>query len=192
MSQTSTSTKALIGALLAGSVGVIIFLFVHLSGDPSKPVSIGSKSAAACAKGEKCMPDVRFIDTNGTAYTHEQLHGKVVVVNFWATWCKPCQKEIPAFSKVYDKYKARGVVFLGVLTGDQASSDELLNFASDNMMTYPIVRENSDIRMSFLDDMDNLPTTLIFDRGGKQIYGRAGGLSETRLSELLEPLVAQN
>ncbi|MGE0402059.1 MAG: TlpA family protein disulfide reductase [Kofleriaceae bacterium] len=191
MSQTSTSTKALIGALLAGSVGVIIFLFVHLSGDPSKPVSIGTQKAAACTKGEKCMPDVRFIDTNGTAYTYEQLRGKVVVVNFWATWCKPCQKEIPAFSKVYDRYKSRGVVFLGVLTGDQASSDELLNFASDNMMSYPIVRETSDIRMSFIDDMDNLPTTLIFDRGGKQVYGRAGGLSEARLSELLEPLVAQ-
>jgi thiol-disulfide isomerase/thioredoxin len=192
MSQTSTSTKALIGALLAGSVGVIIFLFVHLSGDPNKPVSIGTAKAAACEKGEKCMPDVRFIDTNGATYTHEQLHGKVVVVNFWATWCKPCQREIPAFSKVYEKYKARGVVFLGVLTGDQATPDEVLNFASDNMMTYPIVRENSDIRMSFLDDMDNLPTTLIFDRGGKQIYGRAGGLSEQRLSELLEPLARQN
>lgn len=191
MSQTSTSTKALIGALLAGSVGVIIFLFVHLSSDPSKPVSIGTAKAAACTKGEKCLPDVRFIDTNGVAYTHEQLHGKVVVVNFWATWCKPCQKEIPAFSRVYDKYKPRGVVFLGVLTGDQATADELLNFASDNEMTYPIVRENSDIRMSFIDDMDNLPTTLIFDRAGKQIYGRAGGLSEQRLSELLEPLVAQ-
>jgi thiol-disulfide isomerase/thioredoxin len=191
MSNTSTSTKALIGALLAGSVGVIIFLFVHLSGDPSKPVSIGTQKAAACTKGEKCLPDVRFIDTNGTVYTHEQLRGKVTVVNFWATWCKPCLKEIPAFSKVYDKYKERGVVFLGVLTGDQATSDELLNFASDNMMTYPIVRENSDIRMSFIDDMDNLPTTLIFDRAGKQIYGRAGGLSEQRLSELLEPLVAQ-
>ena len=191
MSNTSTSTKALIGALLAGSVGVIIFLFVHLSSDPSKPVSIGTAKAAACTKGEKCLPVVRFIDTTGVAYTHEQLRGKVIVVNFWATWCKPCQKEIPAFSKVYDKYKQRGVVFLGVLTGDQATSDELLNFASDNMMTYPIVRENSDIRMSFIDDMDNLPTTLIFDRAGKQIYGRAGGLSEQRLSELLEPLVAQ-
>jgi thiol-disulfide isomerase/thioredoxin len=191
MSNTSTSTKALIGALLAGSVGVIIFLFVHLSGDPSKPVSIGAAKAAACNKGEKCLPDVRFIDTNGTAYTYEQLRGKVVVVNFWATWCKPCLKEIPAFSRVYDKYKPRGVMFLGVLTGDQATADELLNFASDNEMTYPIVRESSDIRMSFIDDMDNLPTTLIFDRGGKQIYGRAGGLSEQRLSELIEPLVAQ-
>lgn len=191
MSKTSTSTKALIGALLAGSVGVIIFLFVHLSGDPSRPVSIGTSKAAACTTGDKCMPDLRFIDTNGTVYTREQLHGKVVVVNFWATWCKPCTKEIPAFSAVYDKYKSRGVVFLGVLTGDPASADELLNFASDNMMSYPIVRENSDIRMSFIDDMDNLPTTLIFDRGGKRVYGRAGALTEQRLSELLEPLVAQ-
>ena len=43
----------------------------------------------------------------GTAYTAQQLAGKVVVVNFWATWCHPCQKEIPDLSKLYEKYKAR-------------------------------------------------------------------------------------
>lgn len=191
MSNTPTSTKALIGALLAGSVGVIIFLFVQLSGNPDRPISVGTAKASACSKHETCLPDVKFIDTNGVAYTYETLKGKVVVVNFWATWCKPCLKEIPAFSRVYDKYKDRGVVFLGVLTGDNADASSLLNFQSDNEMTYPVVRESSDIRMSFINDMDNLPTTLIFDRGGKQVTKKVGSLDDRRLSEILEPLVGQ-
>src|SRR5574338_641200 len=87
------STKALIGILLAGTVGILIFLFVHLSGDSPK-VAIGTKQAEACAKGgDDCLPVVSYVDTQGVAYSHESLHGKVVIVNFWATWCGPRSEE---------------------------------------------------------------------------------------------------
>ncbi|HEY4180115.1 MAG TPA: TlpA disulfide reductase family protein [Kofleriaceae bacterium] len=192
MSNVTTSTKALIGALLAGSVGVIIFLFVHLSADGKKTFDVGTAKAAACEKGEKCLPTLKFMDTTGKVYASpDALTGKVVVLNFWATWCNPCKREIPAFSKVYEKYKDKGVVFLGVLTGDNASDSDLLNFQSDNEMTYPVVRENSDIRATFMDDMENLPTTIIFDRGGKQVTRRVGGMNDQRLAEIIDPLVSQ-
>src|SRR4029078_7926602 len=84
-------------------------------------------------------PDVSYTDTTGVAYTREALAGKVVLVNFWATWCHPCQAEIPALSKFYDKYKSKGVVSLGVLT-DSPDGNQLLNFQSDHNMTYPVVR----------------------------------------------------
>ncbi|MEO7095227.1 MAG: redoxin domain-containing protein [Polyangiales bacterium] len=188
---TSSSTKALIGALLAGSVGVIIFLFVHLSGDPSKPISVGSKKAGACTKGERdCLPDVNYVDTNGKAYTQADLAGKVVVVNFWATWCKPCQKEIPDLSKAYDKYKANGVVMLGVMT-DSPDNNQLLNFQSDFEMSYPVVRANSDILVSY-SYPEALPTTFIFDRGGKQVFSHVGPLHQEKLEQVLAPLIAQS
>lgn len=187
---TSSSTKALIGLLLAGSVGVIIFLFVHLSGDPNKPISIGSKTAAACTKGQRdCLPDVNYTDTTGKAYTPAELAGKVVVVNFWATWCRPCQKEIPDLSKAYDKYKTKGLVMLGVMS-DQPDNNQLLNFQSDFEMSYPIVRSNSDILVSY-SYPDALPTTFIFDRGGKQVYSHVGPLAQEKLEQILAPLIAQ-
>jgi thiol-disulfide isomerase/thioredoxin len=186
----TNSTKALIGLLLAGTVGVIIFLFVHLSSDPSKPISVGSKSASACAKGARdCLPDVAYTDTMGKAYTREDLAGKVVVVNFWATWCKPCQKEIPDLSKAYDKYKAQGLVMLGVMT-DQPDNNQLLNFQSDFEMAYPVVRANSDILVSF-NYPDALPTTYVFDRGGKQVFSHVGPLHVDKLEALLVPLLQQ-
>src|SRR5689334_18943077 len=110
----TTSTKALIGLLLAGTAGIVIFLFVRVS--ESNHVTVGTPKASACAKGEQCLPQVAYTDTNGTAYTPDSLKGKVVVVNFWATWCKPCQKEIPDLSKIYDKYKGKGLVMLGIMT----------------------------------------------------------------------------
>jgi thiol-disulfide isomerase/thioredoxin len=187
----TNSTKALIGLLLAGSVGVIIFLFVHLSSDPSKPISVGSKSAAACTKGQRdCLPDVTYTDTMGKAYTAADLAGKVIVVNFWATWCKPCQKEIPDFSKAYMKFKDNGLIMLGVMT-DQPDHNQLLNFQSDFDMAYPVIRATSDILVSY-NYPDALPTTYVFDRGGKQVFSHVGPLHVEKLEAILSPLLAQS
>jgi thiol-disulfide isomerase/thioredoxin len=185
----SSSTKALIGVLLAGMVGMVIFLFVQ----PSKNGGIrpGAKLAhAECPRGQRdCLPDVNYVDTAGVAYSHDSLAGKVVLVNFWATWCHPCQMEIPDLSKAYEKFKSKGVVMLGIMT-DNPDSQQLLNFQSDYEMTYPVVRANSDLMTSY-NYPDALPTTFVFDRSGKQVYSHTGALRESDLDSLLGQLVAQ-
>ena len=188
----NNSTKALIGVLLAGCVGIFIFLFVHIKegrspdGKSHLGLDVGEKSAKACVNGQRdCLPDVRYIDITGKAYTPQSLVGKVVVVNFWATWCKPCQREIPDLSKAYEKYKTKNVVFLGVMT-DNADDQTLLNFESDHEMTYPVVRANSDILVAY-NYPESLPTTFVFDRGGKQIFSKVGGISEGELDSLIKP-----
>jgi thiol-disulfide isomerase/thioredoxin len=183
-------TKALIGLLLAGTAGMIIFLFVHLSRDGK--IRPGVPAAhAECTKGARdCLPDVAYTDTDGVKYTHDSLAGKVVLVNFWATWCHPCQSEIPDLSKTYEKYKSKGVVFLGVMT-DSPDNQQLLNFKSDYEMSYPVVRSNSDLMVSY-NYPDALPTTFVYDRRGKQIYSHVGPLRERELDSLIGQLVAQN
>jgi thiol-disulfide isomerase/thioredoxin len=183
-------TTALIGILLAGIAGMIIFLFFHLSKDGGIRSGVPAASAE-CVRGQSdCLPDVSYKDTAGVAYSHDTLAGKVVLVNFWATWCSPCQKEIPDLSRAYDKYKAKGVVFVGVMT-DTPDSQTLLNFQSDHEMTYPVVRANSDLMMSFKYP-DALPTTFVFDRHGKQVFSHVGPLHEPELDSLIGQLVAQN
>jgi thiol-disulfide isomerase/thioredoxin len=188
------STKALIGILLAGTVGILIFLFVHLSGGDSSKVQIGPKQAEACSKGnggDDCLPDVNYVDTNGTAYTYQALHGKVVIINFWATWCGPCKKELPELSKLYKKYQAKGVVMLGVLTSDDPSDDELLNFQSDYEMEFPVVRQTSDILLSY-NYPGALPTTFIFDRKGRRVGPpHVGAVRADELDAQIAQLVAQ-
>ena len=183
-------TKALIGLLLAGIVGMGIFLFVHVSKD-GKIQPGPAPVHAECSKGQAdCLPDVNYTDTAGTAYSHASLAGKVVLVNFWATWCHPCEKEIPDLSRAYDKYKAKGVVFLGVLT-DNVDNQRLLNFSSDHEITYPIVRANSDLMVAY-NYPEQLPTTLIFDRNGKQVHRQIGAMRGAELDALLGRLTAQN
>ena len=185
-----SSNKALIGVLLAGVIGMAIFLFVNVSKDGK--IRPGLKPASAgCTRGQRdCLPEVSYTDTTGVAYNRESLAGKVVLVNFWATWCHPCQKEIPDLSKAYDKYKAKGVVFLGVMT-DSPDNQALLNFQSDYDMSYPVVRSNSDLMVSY-NYPDALPTTFVYDRGGKQVFSHVGPLRESDLDSLLGQLVAQN
>lgn len=185
------STKTLIGILLAGTIGIIVFLFVQLSGREQK-ISVGSKTAAACDRhsADDCLPDVKYVDTQGQTHSADALLGKVVVVNFWATWCRPCQQEIPDLSKLYDKYKAKNVVVLGVLT-DEPTDSALLNFQSDYDMTYPVVRANSDIIAAF-NYPQALPTTFVFDKTGRRA-GRAivGGIRFDTLAKQLEQLIAR-
>jgi len=201
------STKVLMGLLIAGLAGMFIFVVAHLLKGPSVNLSIntynvnsysangrnGTESTTAhapCTRGQRdCLPDVNYIDTTGVAYNRDSLAGKVVLVNFWATWCHPCQSEIPDLSRAYDKYKSKGVVFLGVMT-DSADAQQLLNFQSDYEMTYPIVRANSDLNVAY-NYPDALPTTFLFDRGGKQVYSHVGPLRERDLDSLLDQLVAQ-
>src|SRR5262245_28876975 len=111
--------------------------------------SCSSGEAQAACLGSECLPNVKYIDTNGVAYTPDSLKGKVVVINFWATWCAPCKKEIPDLSKLYMQYKSKGVVVLGILHQDNPSQADLLNFQSDYEMEYPVVRQSSDVLVSY-------------------------------------------
>jgi thiol-disulfide isomerase/thioredoxin len=186
------STKALIGILLAGTTGILIFLFVHLSGGSNK-ITIGSQTASACdvKHGDDCLPDVKYVDTSGKAYTLASLQDKVVLVNFWATWCHPCQQEIPALSKIYDHYKDKGVVILGVMADNNVPDSELLNFQSDHEMSFPIIRANSDLMVAF-SYPQALPTTFVYDRSHRMV-GRPhiGAISSAEITSTLDDLVSQ-
>ena len=174
------STKALIAILLICGVAAC---------DGGKTEAAG-KSKTGCTAGQAdCLPDVKYVDTTGKAYTLDQLKGKVVLVNFWATWCHPCQKEIPDLSKLADKYK-KDVLVLGVLT-DSPSDNELLNFQSDFAMSYPVVRASSDILTAF-HYPQALPTTYMFDKSGHQVgQPHLGAIRLDDYDQQIAGLVAQ-
>ena len=183
-----SSTNKTPRALLAGTVGVIALWILGAACDSGKIIA----KAEACTQGasQTCLPDVNYVDTTGKVYTPKDLAGKVVVVNFWATWCAPCLKEIPDFSRAFERFKDQGVVVLGILHSDNPTEAELLNFMSDNDMTYPVVRASSDILVSYMYP-EGLPTTFVFDRGGKQVFEHRGPLEESALAAILVPLVKQ-
>jgi len=157
----------------------------------TRPTAARAGCHSSQARGQRgCLPDVNYVDTTGAAYPRDALLGKVVLVNFWATWCQPCELEIPDLSRAYQKYKAHGVVFLGVLI-DNPDSQQLLNFQSGHNMSYPVVRASRELLASF-DNPEAYPTTYIYDRSGKQVYNHLGQVRESELDSLLAALVARN
>lgn len=123
-------------------------------------------------------PDVTFKDLQGNDVTLASLKGKVVVVNFWATWCEPCRFEIPEMIGFQQKYASKGFTMLGVAMDDEGKSVvqpfvEKTQFDVDGKptaMNYPIVLGNDDIASKF-GGLIGLPITIVITPEGK-IYKR--------------------
>jgi thiol-disulfide isomerase/thioredoxin len=181
---------AFIGAV--GAAALALF-FVLSSSVSHKGVKVGIRSAEACSKTEPtdCLPDLSYLDTEGTAWPRESLTGKVVMINFWATWCAPCKYEIPALSATYKDYADKGFVLLGVMMDhDEVAGDELTEFAKSVGLAYPIVPIDADIWSTF-NAPDALPMTFIYDRAGKLRLRHRGALSENQLESVVEELLAE-
>ena len=137
--------------------------------------------------GPNCLPPIEFVDEKGTVWTPQMLSGKVVIVNFWATWCNPCKHEIPDLARVYRKYKEKGVVMLGLMT-DRVSAETLAAFRKTYGLDYPVVRVDQALSESF-GHPRNLPTNFVYNRTGHLVFDRPGAITagalESEIKELL-------
>lgn len=172
--------------MAAGVVGLVIVL---ASSSVSKHgVKLGPKSAEACTKnGPECLPRIGYADTTDTLWTNEALADKVVMVNFWATWCAPCKSEVPALTSVYQKYKDRGFVLLGVVT-DNPTDPQLAEFSRRYNLGYPVVPADQIIFEAF-GWPDALPTTFIYDRSGTLRLRHRGAISSAALDKAIAELI---
>lgn len=118
-----------------------------------------------------------------------EWRGKVMVVNFWATWCPPCREEIPGFTRLNKKYAEKGVQFVGISIDSAAKVKE---FAEENHIDYALLIGDSsamNLAPSFGNRSMGLPFTVILDRSGATHQVRIGRLDEPDLDAILSKLI---
>ncbi|MBF0310809.1 MAG: TlpA family protein disulfide reductase [Magnetococcales bacterium] len=122
-----------------------------------------------------------------------ELKGKVVIVNFWATWCPPCLEEIPALISFQKEYAERGVVVVGVDHMERPDREKLQSFAKEQEINYPLVYGTSEEVNGLgyaMGGIYGLPTSKVLDREGKVVRSHTGRLNRQMLENLVRPLLS--
>lgn len=149
------------------------------------PDSATIESAAA----GKPAADFSLTDLQGAVHRLSDYRGKVVVVNFWDTWCGPCRQEIPGFIALQKQYGPDGLQLLGVALGKEGV-DRVKHYSSEAGINYPVLLlgTNNDLLADY-GGINSIPATFIIDRGGNIADQHIGYLSQNAFQSMIAPLL---
>ena len=169
----------LVGALLALAAG---FYVGEVARSPERPVIVLPPEDVALFLSK------RLADTEGVSQSLAQWPGKILVINFWASWCPPCREEMPAFSRLQKEYATNGVQFVGISLD---SADNVIAYAKQYPVSYPLLialAEGSEMTRMLGNSSLVLPYTVVLDAGRVARLAKAGRISERDLDAALQTL----
>ena len=134
-------------------------------------------------------PEFSLPDLNGQLRTVSEWDGKVVALNFWATWCPPCIKEVPEFVALQEKYQTQGLQFIGIAL---QQPEEVREFVTEHKVNYPILTgelEVIELAEAYGNHIGALPYTVIIDRNGKIAHVKPGILPTEEAESIITGLL---
>ncbi|MGZ5006405.1 MAG: TlpA family protein disulfide reductase [Methylobacter sp.] len=135
------------------------------------------------------LPEFNLPDLSGRQHAISEWKGKILVINFWATWCPPCLKEIPDFIALQEQYAAKDVQFIGIALEDK---QPVVEYAAKTKINYPILL-GGDNGIALAQQLGNnvgaVPYTLVIDRQGQILYRHPGELSKEKILDIIAPLL---
>lgn len=173
--------------LILVGLGIILILvstFFFL-----KNASVQNDFTTIPVKVNYSSPELTLTDIQGISHSLIDYRGQVVLINLWATWCIPCTKEMPALQSFYNKYKANGFVVIAINDGD--SKPDVLEFAKDYDLTFPIWLDPTYIATEQAFKTMNLPSSFVIDRNGTVQLMWVGGISRQMLESRIAPLITE-
>lgn len=173
------SNRAFIGALLASAAVIVASVLFTRTATPTQTAVASSPARAH---------DFTLPKLEGGAVPLASLRGRVVVLDFWATWCPPCRAELPWLVKVAQRYEGRGVTLLAVDLDDPPDREQLIRefAASVPGLERSVVLGDLAVEGDF--DIKSMPTLVILDRESRELSRFVGATDEQTLERLLESL----
>ena len=170
-----------------------IFFFLLITGWLAGCGSRGNGVDLIIPANRTAAPEIQadFLNSSGSALTLGQLKGKVVVLDFWATWCGPCRMELPSLVKIYNTYHGKGleVIGLSVELNDGQSKDYFRQFMGNYAMNYPVGLAGTDTLKNY--GINPIPATFFIDKKGKVALSFVGVHPEDQFIGAIEQLLAE-
>jgi thiol-disulfide isomerase/thioredoxin len=127
--------------------------------------------------------EYRLPDLDGRMQSLDQYRGKWVVVNYWATWCGTCRKELPELVSLHEKHRNQDIVVVGI-NFESISPQNLKDFVAEQKIAYPVLRSEP-VRRTPLGPVPALPTTYLIDPAGKVVAGEVGRVTRQDLEDYI-------
>ncbi|MCG8324546.1 MAG: TlpA family protein disulfide reductase [Thiotrichales bacterium] len=166
-------TVQTVSALLILAVAALTGFFLQQSLNDTGAVTDTTVQVLGQPRPDFSLPDLEL-----RLRTMSEWDGKLIVLNFWATWCPPCREEIPVFISLQEEYAEQGLQFIGIALQD---ADEVREYVREMGMNYPVLtgyREVIALAEALGNTLGALPYTVIIDRDGTVTFTRAGPLDE--------------
>ena len=162
---------------------ILLFTFIGCNKNASneKPVT-----PEAITKGESAAPDFSLVDSNGGNVKLSDYRGKVVIVDFWATWCPPCRKGIPDLIDIKKQYGDK-VAIIGISV-DTDSKGEVVPFIQRMGINYPIVYYTPEVVQAY-GGIDGIPTSFVVDKSGKIVDMHVGLVPKEDFTSVIDKLL---
>ncbi|MCM3668946.1 thiol-disulfide oxidoreductase ResA [Mesobacillus maritimus] len=158
--------------VLTAAVGYT--LYANLTKEQVQKVEIG-----------KLAPDFVLVDMNGEKHQLSDYRGEGVFLNFWATWCKPCEREMPYIDNAYQYYKDKGVKVLTIDVGE--SEVAVNNFIERHNLSFPVmIDKDGQVQTAY--GINPLPITFLIDKNGILVRSHTGELTQEKVNQFMEEI----
>ncbi len=177
--------------MTAFALVIVAIIVINKLNTPEPSVfaqEMADESTTAGSAGGSAAPDFTLASVGGGSKSLSDYKGKVVMLNFWATWCGPCKREIPDFIEMQKAYRAKGFEIVGVSLDDPTATAEVARFVKQQGINYDIVYGNGEVAQAY-GGVQSIPTTFLIDREGNVVSSRVGLTPKAQWESAIEALL---